>query len=45
MIDERQADPWFLLLVPAHGGGELGDGFGMLPLGQSHPVSEARKRA
>ena len=43
-VDEREADSWFLCLVPAHGV-ELGDGFGMLPLGQSHAVREARKRA
>ena len=44
-VNEREADPWLLLFVPAHGLVELGDGSGVLPLDQSHAVSEARNRA
>jgi hypothetical protein len=44
-VDEWEADPRFLRLIPTHGSVELGDGFGMLPLSQGHAVSEARKRA
>lgn len=45
LVDQRQADLWFLLFVPAHCGVELGDGFGVLPLRQGHAVSEARNRS
>ena len=42
-VDEFQTDSGFLCLLPAHGGIELGDSFGMLPLRQGHAVNEARR--
>ena len=44
-VDERKADPWLLVFLPAHGVVELRDGLGVLSLGQGHAVSKARKRS
>lgn len=44
-IDERETDPRFLCLVPAHGVVELGNCLKVFTLRQGRAVREARKRA